>query len=201
MNDRDTGAGGGCESNATAGIIVTTRQRVRAILLLFTPSSWLIAGPVPVAGLLTFVKVLAMSTNPKLLLPCWHCSDRTRSRLSSRYVDTGNLRVHRAGKVLIGEVALGIRRRDRVTLVWEPRCSATEIPGDHSGTVDTQRLIERHVGDVPGHHQQRNQLQQPALAYQGPYPTPQLRRSMPNCAAKRTRLSLARVGCMSKRSS
>jgi hypothetical protein len=42
LNDRDTGAGGGCESNATAGIIVTTRQRVRAILLLFTPSSWLI---------------------------------------------------------------------------------------------------------------------------------------------------------------
>ena len=37
-------------------------------MLLFAPSSWLIAGPVPVAGLLTFVKVLAMSANPKLLL-------------------------------------------------------------------------------------------------------------------------------------
>ena len=64
----------------------------------------------------------------------------------SAVIDASDLRLYRTGEILRGEGR--VRRHNRVTLVRVSRCSTAIVPGDLSGIVDAQRLIERRIGSV-----------------------------------------------------
>ena len=64
-------------------------------------------------------------------------------------VQCGHLGLHRTRDVLVLEVALGVRRLDRVAFVWMKDTvddlADAEIASDLTVVVDAQQLVEGHV--------------------------------------------------------